>query len=241
MLLFFYIFENAAGRVPDFPVLIQEIVPPRNERRTMMKKFLVLAVLVIAVAYSTSSYGAGYGPGSKGYLSGSKGLYAGIGGSIALENFDMRFPGEHKTLGAGESWGVNGKAGYHLSNWFSLELDFNYLFEFESEETELRIFTIMPVLKACTGHEPINPFVAVGLGYMDVAFDKKISSPTITSSDSYDKSDIAAKVGLGIDFFASNNLSIEIEADYVFGMGNLDDIAYWNFTLGVCYYFGTSR
>jgi hypothetical protein len=230
----------------------REILPRRETKGvTMIKKFLVLAVLVVAVAYSTSSYGAeylsgskGYRSGSKGYLSGSKGLYAGIGGSVALENFDMRFTGEHQTLGAGESWGVNGKVGYHLSNWFSLELDFNYLFEFESEErvivsgipvdseTQLRIFTIMPVLKACTGHEPVNPFFAVGLGYMDVAF---------TSSDSYNKSDIAAKVGLGIDFLASNNLSIGIEADYVFGMGDLDDIAYWNFTLGVCYYFGTSR
>ena len=214
----------------------------------MMKKFLVLAVLVVAVAYSTSSYGAeywpgskgyqpgskGYQPGSKGYLSGSKGHYVGIGGSVALENFDMRFTDEHRTLNAGESWGVNGKVGYHISNWYSLELDCNYLFEFESEVTELRIFTIMPVLKACTGYEPVNPFFAVGLGYMDVAFDEKISS------DSYNKSDIAAKVGLGIDFFASNNLSIEIEADYVFGMGDLDDIGYWNFTLGVCYYFGTS-
>jgi len=207
----------------------------------MMKKFLILAVLVVGVAYSTSSYGAEYRPGSKGYLSGSKGPYVGIGGSLALENFDTGFTGEHQTFGAGESWGVNGKVGYHISNWFSLELDLNYLFEFESSETELRIFTIMPALKACTGHEPVNPFFVVGLGYMDVDADWKVSSPTGSLPDSYDKSDVAAKLGLGIDFFTSNNLSIGIEADYVFGMGDLDDIAYWNFTLGVCYYFGTSR
>ena len=217
----------------------------------MMKRLLVFAVLVVAFIYSAPSYAAGDWPDAKG-------TYIGIGGSIAFEDFDFDFPDPHKTLGCGESWGIDGKVGYHFNNRLSLELDFNYLFKFEGDKgmfvsglpaeakLDVRIFTIMPVLKVSTGSEPINPFFAVGLGYMNVKVDHTISSPVVSYSFSDDKSDFGAKLGLGIDYFASNNLSIGIEADYVFGMGmigmgDLDDIAYWDITLGVCYYFGMGQ
>lgn len=219
----------------------------------MMKRLLVFAVLVVAFVYSAPSHAAGDWPDAKG-------AYIGIGGSIAFEDFDFDFPDPHKTLGCGESWGIDGKVGYHFNNRLSLELDFNYLFKFEGDgkvsvlglpaeaDLDVRIFTIMPVLKVSTGSAPINPFFAVGLGYMNVKKNYTELSPIAPypSSVSEDKSDFGAKLGLGIDYFASNNLSIGIEADYMFGMGmigmgDLDGIAYWDITLGVCYYFGKGQ
>jgi len=216
----------------------------------MMKRLLVFAVLVVAFIYSAPSYAQGDSPNLKG-------AYIGIGGSIAFEDFDFDFPDPHKSLGCGESWGIDAKAGYYFNSRLSLELDFNYLFKFEGDgkvsssgttadgNLDVRIFTIMPVLKVSTGASPINPFFAVGLGYMNVKKDysetSSISPYPYTVSE--DESDFGAKLGLGIDYFASNNLSIGLEADYIFGMGKigmggLDDVAYWDITLGICYYFG---
>lgn len=207
-----------------------------------MKKFSVLAVLVLVLSFSTFSYAG----------TDDKGVYIGIGGSVALEDFDIDINGAHETLDREESWGVNGKVGYYLTPSFSLELDFNYLFGFEYEEpftflgatyipdVDVDIMTIMPQIKGCVGTGNASLFGVLGIGYMSVDADGKVidSSTSTLTSVSYDKSDVCIKLGAGVDFFVSKYLSIGIEGDYVYGLGDLEDVEYWNFSLGVCYYFG---
>ncbi len=207
-----------------------------------MKKLLVFAVLVLVLSFSTFSYAG----------TGDKGAYIGLGGSVALEDFDIDYVGTHETLDREESWGVNAKAGYYFSPSFSVELDFNHLFGFEwdqdltvsgtpvNAEVDVKITTIMPQIKGCVGTENASLFGVVGLGYMSVDVDGEILDPLTltTTSVSYDKSDVCIKLGAGMDYFVKKNLSIGIEGDYVYGLGDLDKVEYWNFSLGVCYYFG---
>lgn len=206
-----------------------------------MKRFLMTTVLVFIVVFSTSSYGAENRLNPLGW-------YVGLGGLVALENFEFNFPDSSSTtLDSQESWGINGRLGYRIDDYFSFELDVNYLFGFEFDlrtsapgefNFEAAPWTIMPVIKVSSGSRAINPYFVAGLGYMDVDVDAYGPSPIVSEIQSFDKSDLAAKLGLGIDFFTHNNFSIGIEGDYFFGFGDLNDINYANFMLGVCYYFG---
>ena len=200
-----------------------------RERSRIMKKLLVFAVLVLVLSFSTFSYAG----------TADKGAYIGIGGSVALENFEEDYdvsPGTYETLDREESWGVNAKVGYYISPSFSIELDYSYLFEFEwdQDQVDVNVMTIMPQIKGCVGTENASLFGVVGIGYMSVDVDEEILSPLT----SIDKSDVCIKLGVGVDYFVIKNLSIGIEGDYVYGLGDLDKVEYWNFSLGVCYYFG---
>ena len=197
-----------------------------RERSRIMKKLLVFAVLVLVLSFSTFSYAG----------TGDKGAYIGLGGSVALEDFDIDYSGTNETLDREESWGVNAKVGYYLSPSFSIELDFSYIFEFEwdQDQVDVNVMTIMPQIKGCVGTENASVFGVVGIGYMSVDVDEEILSPLT----SIDKSDVCIKLGAGVDYFVKKNLSIGIEGDYVYGLGDLDKVEYWNFSLGVCYYFG---
>ena len=209
-----------------------------------MKKLLVFAVLALVLSFSTFSYAG----------TDDKGVYIGIGGSVALEDFDedfdINYAATDETLDRGTSWGVNAKAGYYMSPSFSVELDYCNLFEYESSqdftvagtpvnaEVDVKITTIMPQIKGCVGTEDTSLFGVVGVGYMNVDVDEEITTSSSTISRSYDESDICVKLGVGVDYFVIKYLSIGLEADYVYGLGDLDDVEYWNFILGVCYYFG---
>jgi len=188
-----------------------------------MKKHLFFAVLVVVIFSSTSLYAG------QDHLDH---FYVGAGGSYAVEDFDNSFDYDN-------SWGVNAKIGYHTHPLLDIEVDFDYLNNFEYSETykvfgtrfeeegEVEIFTCMFVLK---GYFPISTekvklSTVVGAGLMHADF----------KSD--DEIDLCAKVGLGLDFFAFQDISLGIEGNYTFGFGDLDDIMYFNFTIGAAYHF----
>jgi opacity protein-like surface antigen len=197
----------------------------------------------MVVCCSTSSYGQD---------AAGRGLYIGMGASYAISNFDQEVT---DTEGASfdsdfdDTWGMNLKAGYHLTNWLSVELDFDYLSDFESDETlnvsglpvdtdgEVDIITYMAVAKFTCVLEPLKPFIVAGGGLMNADIDLKASTPDFSASDSDSESEPCVKLGLGADFFVNEVLSIGIEGSYVWGFQDLDDIGYYNFTAGVGYHF----
>ena len=52
-----------------------------------------------------------------------------------------------------------------------------------------------------------------------------------------DETDLCGKVGLGLNFFAFQDISLGIEGNYIFGFDDLVDIMYFNFTIGAAYHF----
>ncbi len=211
-----------------------------------MKKFSILTVLLV-LCFSTSSYAAD---------AAGRTFYIGVGGSYAFEDYDVDELENELEEFASDSdvdfdntWGVNLKVGYHLKNWLSLEFDFDYLSAFEVDEevdvlgvavdldADVDVMTYMAVAKFTCVLEPVKPFVVVGGGIMDTDVDAKVSAIGYSDSDSESESDTCAKLGLGVDFFATSNVSIGLEGSYVRGFGDLDEVRYFNVTLGLGYHF----
>ena len=183
------------------------------------------------------------------------GPYIEIGGSYAYENFDMDDE-DIEAIGLDvdfdNTWGINLKAGYHLNKLFSVEFDFNYLPDFEwddsttylgvpiSVDAEADITTYMLVGKISPdlGSKITRPFVVVGFGVMHGEMDVTASALGFGSTSASDSdTDACAKIGLGVDFFARKDVSIGVEGNYVWGFGDMDEVRYINLTCGVAYHF----
>jgi len=199
-----------------------------------MKKHFFFTALMMVTFFSTSLYAQ---------QADVKKFYVGAGGSYAIEDFDV---GDFDN-----SWGVNVKFGYNLHPLLDIEFDFDYLDKFEySDEFEfsgmniegnadLNIMTCMIALK---GYFPISTekvklSVVVGGGIMYADLDYKVSVNGSSISDSHDETELCGKVGLGLDFFATPDISFGIEGNYTLGFNDLEEIRYFNFTLGVAYHF----
>lgn len=146
-------------------------------------------------------------------------FYVGIGGSYAVENFDNSSEYDN-------SLGVNAKIGYHTHPLLDIELDFDYLSKFEDDAVDPEILTCMFALKGyfpiSTEKVKLSTIVGTGLMHADA---------------NGDKTDLCGKVGLGLDFFTTQDISIGVEGNYTFGFGDLDDIRYFNFIIGAAYHF----
>lgn len=199
-----------------------------------MKKYFFFTALLMAMFFSTSLYAK---------QADVKKFYVGAGGSYAIEDFDG---GDFDN-----SWGVNVKFGYNLHPLVDIEFDFDYLNEFEDRDefellgidfegkADLNIMTYMIALK---GYFPISTekvklSVVVGGGIMYAEIDSTVRVNGSSISDSYDEIELCGKVGLGLDFFATPDISFGIEGNYTLGFNDLEEIRYFNFTLGVAYHF----
>ena len=150
-------------------------------------------------------------------------FYVGFGGSYVAENFDSSADFDNST-------GVSAKIGYHTHPLLDVEFDFDYLskFEgdFEGDVVDLKIQTYMITLKGYfqQSTEKIKLSAIVGTGLMH--------------ADATDETGWCTKVGLGLDFFATQDISLGIEGNYTFGIDDdLDEIEYFNFTIGAAYHF----
>jgi hypothetical protein len=160
------------------------------------------------------------------YAHAATSLYVGAGGSYAVENFDE--DGDFINTNYDNSWGVNAKVGYHLHELLDLEFNFDYLEEFEGDAgVDVEVMTYMFTLKGFfpIASEKVKLSVVAGGGLM------------YAEAGSDDEIDGCAKLGLGFDYFLIQNFSAGIEGNYTLGFGDLDDIQYFNFILGVAYHF----
>jgi opacity protein-like surface antigen len=230
-----------------------------------MKKAFVLGLLVSALSFSATSYGR------------EGGAYIGIGGSYAIEDFYTEKFEERAVpiaVSIDDTWGANVKLGYHVNEFFSVETVFEYFSSFEtseaiiyptmpgaesaarfiSEKGELDVMTFMLVGKFCWPGRAIEPYGIVGAGVMNVDWDRKLIAGSGSASDSSSVSSSAtggcARVGLGLDFFLSDHLSLglegattsilgkpEFDLDPLGEVGEDLGITYWTITLGAAYHF----
>lgn len=178
-------------------------------------------------------------------------FYVGVGGSYALENFD----GEANPDNA---WGFNAKLGYRMHEFIALQFDYDYLFGFDDSQKvfssgktykakyELDVQTFILSLKGYFGINSYNirPFVIAGVGgiHVNVDTDYNVTGPgtSVRAHGSNDETDWCVKLGGGLDWYPTKNLSLGLEGSYVWGLGNLDDVQYFNIGVGVAYHFGSS-
>ena len=192
-----------------------------------MKKFLTPLKLALMIFFLISPYAHA-----------ATGFYVGAGGSYAVENFDDD-DDDFKDINYDNSWGINAKVGYHLHELLDLEFNYDYLNKFEVDDSstvlgtrfdvdiDVEVMTYMFTLKGFfpIASEKVKLSVVAGGGLM------------YADADSDDEIDGCAKFGLGFDYFLIQNFSAGIEGNYTLGFGDLDEIRYFNFTLGVAYHF----
>lgn len=209
-----------------------------------MKKIWMLAVIAGLLSFSTPSHAKG-GAGT--------GFYIGLGGSVAVENFDtddldgfMQDRGG-RGVEVENEWGINGKIGYFFQPWFALEFNIDYFSDFEQnagstrttqvgegdpqvevfkQNVDVELITCMGVAKFVDKFYSARPFVCVGLGYMDVEADLKIKSPAFSDSKTKNYNGACGKLGLGLDYLFTPHLSLGTEVSYVWGFGDVNDFAY---------------
>ena len=170
-----------------------------------------------------------------------KKFYIGAGGSYGIEDFDVDGDFDNP-------WGVNAKLGYHIVDDIAVQFDYDYLWEFEDNDfsngkAELDIMTYILSLKGnfpVKWYNVISPFIIVGGGIMDIEADiKDARIAGISANFSNDETDWCGKIGGGFDFFFTENFSANLEGNYTLGFGDLEDIRYFHFILGVVFRFDT--
>lgn len=208
-----------------------------------MRRFVALLALIVMVTLPTVLHAA------------DTGFYLGVGGSYAFENFDVDvdLDGVRYDFDFDDAWGVNGRLGYHISDLLALAFDFDYLSRFDADdrvvvfgipvdtEAEVDVFTFMLAAKVSPnlGLERLRPYAIGGAGLMYGEVDAEATALGVTVSDSDSETDACAKLGLGLDFYITQekNISLGLEGNYVWGFGDLDEIRYFNVTLGIAYHF----
>jgi opacity protein-like surface antigen len=172
-----------------------------------------------------------------------KGFYAGVGGVLAIENFDGSSDGEI-------AYGFELQVGYRATPVFSIELDLEYAKEFEYEAGEtldsrgktgpdtVTTMIITGNLKANANLESwgmtprLQPYAKLGFG----GFNAKFDADPYTGVGPYDVTDIAVKVGAGADFYLTRTFLVNVEARYNMLMGEdvyLDNNALDYFAFGI--------
>lgn len=225
-------------------------ITPKDNRRCNMKKSFILIALLMVLCFCTSSYGAD--------AAASKSWYVGIGGSWAIENFDTDDLEDDLLnlvdVDFDDGWGGSATIGYHVNDNCSIAFVYSYLTDFEWDESiggtgvididsDLDVMTFMLEGKySMTGD--VSPYVVLGAGAMYADWDGDVTvyaAPIASGSES--DTQVCGKVGLGVDWWATPEVTIGLEGSYVFGFSDHDfdgaeiGIRYFNIGLGVAYHF----
>ncbi|MGB5985060.1 MAG: porin family protein [Desulfobacterales bacterium] len=175
--------------------------------------------------------------------------YFGVGGSYAAS--EMEISGDLVKGDLDDTWGFNVKAGTHLNSYLSLEFNFDYLpsFEWDADlnviedpigaEIDADAMTFMFALKASPDYSErkFRPFLIVGGGWMYVSADTRATVGNVRQSQSISDSGFCGEVGAGFDWYFNDSLALGLEGTYVTGFGDVEDVQYGLFTLGLTYFF----
>lgn len=210
------------------------------------------------------------------------GFYIGVGGSYQYNVFQNRIEDvisdaleDDGSLPAGtnvefdidDSAGVNALVGYRLCSWFALELEYEWVDEYDIDGSASIPGgpTISGRLYSIEGHTltantkwiipsgRIQPYFLLGGGVAisDVdrgdIFDNPLLAPVLKSAGIDIKqgkhTNAAGRAGLGLDLYITKNILVNAEASVVLttlkrpDVGDIDDLNYMSFTAGLQYRF----
>jgi opacity protein-like surface antigen len=184
-----------------------------------------------------------------------RGWFVGVAGSYAINTFEddaesdfQRVLGPDVNLSVDDSFGFNGRVGYRCHRRFSAEVEVEWLDGFKSDLTQPGFDQLAKV-----DYEPIvvttnvkgylltgryQPFLLVGAGAMTA--DMKLREPVglaFTGLNSESDTAFVMRFGGGIDLYATENVVLSVDADYVLPLGNLDALDYITIGWGIQYRF----
>lgn len=236
-----------------------------------MKKILVFVTFLNTFCFAALSYGQD-SVGTNFYI-GIGGSWAFEDFEQDDINFDDVFS---VAVDFEDTWGLDLKFGYHLNDFISLEAVYDHFDEFKTDESltvsttvsstsvtgsvaaegQLDITTLMVAGKFSIPWK-VRPFIVLGAGLVRASLRGELSAflsgdeifQSVYFSESDSNTQGCAKVGVGLDFFPTNNVSIGVEGAYVFSFSDADfdlepllkdaeiDIRYYSLTLGFALHF----
>jgi opacity protein-like surface antigen len=184
-----------------------------------------------------------------------RGWLVGVSGSYAFETFEddaerdfQKVLGPAVNLSVDDSAGFNGRVGYRCHRRISAEVETEWLHGFDADLTQPGVDQLAKV-----EYDPIvitanvkgyfltgryQPFLLVGAGAMTA--ETKIKNPVglaFTGIDDDSDNAFAMRFGGGIDIYATENVAVTVDIDYVLPFGNLDHLDYVTIGWGVEYRF----
>jgi hypothetical protein len=159
------------------------------------------------------------------------GLYVGGEATLAFNTFESEVEDEFGDVGLDESWGAKSRLGYRIHPRVSGEVEFEWLSGFDitaNKETlaDIEGWTITGNAKGYLLTGAFQPFALVGLGAMRAELDP-VGKET----------DLAARFGGGLDFYACEHFVMSVNADYVYPTGDVKDLDYISVGVGFQYRF----
>jgi opacity protein-like surface antigen len=185
-----------------------------------------------------------------------RGWMVGVAGSYAFETFEddaerdfQKVLGPAVNLSVDDSPGFNGRLGYRCHRRFSAEVETEWLHGFDADLTQPGVDQLAHVeydpivvtanVKTYFGTGRYQPFLLVGAGAMTA--ERKLRDPvglafTGLNKDESDNA-FAMRFGGGIDLYATENVALSVDVDYVLPFGNLDTLDYVTIGWGIQYRF----
>ena len=165
---------------------------------------LLVSILVAASASHADDWDLGRG-----------GPYVGIGASRGFSFFDDAFRDElgTSTVHVDDAWGLNARAGYHFTSWFSTELEYEWQQRFKVETgttplAEITTHTIGANLRLVAPLGRVQPYFLIGIG--GTFFD--VSAPSFIKIDN---AALCGRLGAGVDVYVTRNLLLNLGTEAV--------------------------
>jgi opacity protein-like surface antigen len=183
-----------------------------------------------------------------------RGWLVGVAGSYAIETFEQdansdldRLVAASTNLSVDNSFGFNGRVGYRCHSRFSVEAQFEWLDGFDSDfstaggapfgKIKYEPFVATANTKGYLLTGRYQPFLLVGAGMMTADARLRGESAGLGLSRNQSDTAFAMRFGGGIDLYATKNLVVSLETDYVLPFGNLDALDYVSIGWGIQYRF----
>jgi hypothetical protein len=97
--------------------------------------------------------------------------------------------------------------------------------------------TCMRVVKFRGDAETVKPFFVLGGGHLDTTADGGRRAGTVPASGPDSGKDTGAKVGIGVDVCASDDMLVGLEGSHVWAFDGSRDPRSFTLTLGIAYHF----
>jgi len=199
------------------------------------------------------------------------GFYMGGGGTYQFNAFSGRIkdviqdavddaiPGANADFDLDDSGGLNALLGYRVWSWFALELQYEWVDEYDIDGSIDSPFPISGKLYSIEGHTltasskwiipfwRIQPYFLIGGGMAisEVSKGDLAAALTALGGDIDDGTNIkpAARAGLGLDIYLTKQIVVNAQASAVLttlknpDIGDVEDLNYMSFTAGLQYRF----
>ena len=158
-------------------------------------------------------------------------FYLGLGALVGIEDLNVGkqpFGAGGSAVGvdvADQNWGGEVRAGYRFHPHLAAELQgqYNGLYDVKAETVghpllgSVEVVTTTANLKAFVLRGPVQPYVLGGVGIMWADTEDRVAGAKLPLGDV----EFAGRGGLGVDFYLSPMLAVNLEGSYVAAAGGL--------------------